>query len=109
MEGTGKRSEKGIDIAVAHETSMSVAARLLIGLITLYRLVLSPLLGPSCRFQPTCSAYAHEAVRRYGGRRGSLMAIRRIMRCHPWGGYGYDPVPDKDAHATDHICQHDSF
>lgn len=86
---------------------MSMTARFLVGLISLYRLVLSPLLEPSCRFQPTCSAYALEAVRRHGGRRGGLMAIRRIMRCHPWGGHGYDPVPDESAHATDHICRHD--
>lgn len=61
--------------------------------IRVYRLVLSPLLPPSCRFQPTCSAYALEALQRHGPGRGTWLALRRIGRCHPWGGSGYDPVP----------------
>lgn len=64
-----------------------------IGIIKFYQWVISPLLGPRCRFQPTCSAYALEAVRLHGGLRGGWLAIRRILRCHPWGGFGYDPVP----------------
>jgi putative membrane protein insertion efficiency factor len=67
---------------------------LLIGLITLYRWFVSPLLGPSCRFHPTCSCYAQEAVQRHGAVRGSWLAVRRIGRCHPWNPGGYDPVPD---------------
>jgi hypothetical protein len=63
-----------------------------------YRLVISPLLGPRCRFQPTCSAYALEALERHGAVRGSFLAVRRLLRCHPirqlGGGSGYDPVPD---------------
>ncbi len=61
-----------------------------------YRLFLSPWLGRSCRFQPTCSAYAMEALEKHGAIKGSLLAARRIGRCHPLGGEGYDPVPDKD-------------
>ncbi|MBB4286617.1 membrane protein insertion efficiency factor YidD [Roseospira goensis] len=63
------------------------------GLIRLYQLVLSPLLGPSCRFTPTCSAYAMEAVQHHGVLAGGWLAVKRILRCHPWGGMGYDPVP----------------
>lgn len=65
----------------------------LLGLVFVYRNAISPLLGANCRFQPTCSAYAHEALERYGAFRGGQLALRRIIRCHPWGGSGYDPVP----------------
>ena len=68
-------------------------ARLLLGLIRLYRRHVSPLTPPSCRFMPTCSAYAEEAVRRHGAGRGGWLALRRLLRCHPFGGSGYDPVP----------------
>ncbi len=66
---------------------------LLIGLIQLYRWFVSPLLGPNCRFHPSCSCYAQEALRRHGARRGAWLATRRIARCHPWNPGGYDPVP----------------
>ena len=69
-------------------------ARVLSVLIWLYRMLLSPLLGPNCRFEPSCSVYAEEAIRRFGVRRGGILALRRILRCHPWGGSGWDPVPD---------------
>ena len=62
-------------------------------LIRFYQLCISPLKPPSCRFTPTCSQYALEALRRHGLIKGSYLAIRRILRCHPWGGSGYDPVP----------------
>lgn len=58
-----------------------------------YRLCISPMLPPSCRFTPTCSAYCVEALRRHGLLRGSWLTLRRLARCHPWGGSGYDPVP----------------
>ncbi len=71
-------------------------ARPLAGLVHIYRVTLSPLLGMNCRFQPTCSEYAQQALAEYGAWRGSLLACKRIARCHPWGGSGYDPVPEAD-------------
>jgi putative membrane protein insertion efficiency factor len=68
----------------------------LIGLIKLYRLTISPVMPPVCRFTPTCSAYALEAVERHGAIRGGWLAARRLMRCRPWGPSGYDPVPPLD-------------
>ena len=65
----------------------------LIGLLKLYRVAISPWLGVNCRFQPTCSEYAIEAIREHGAVKGSWLAAQRIGRCHPWGGSGYDPVP----------------
>ena len=62
-------------------------------LIRFYQVCISPLTPPTCRFTPTCSAYALEALRKHGLFKGSWLAIRRILRCHPWGGSGYDPVP----------------
>ena len=61
--------------------------------IYFYKTAISPLTPPSCRFCPSCSTYAIEAIRRHGPLRGLYLAIRRILRCHPWGGSGYDPVP----------------
>ncbi|MCQ2114288.1 MAG: membrane protein insertion efficiency factor YidD [Bacteroidaceae bacterium] len=61
--------------------------------IHFYRRCISPLLPPSCRFTPTCSEYALEALRKHGPLKGTLLAIWRILRCNPWGGSGYDPVP----------------
>jgi len=67
----------------------------LCSLIMVYRYTLSYFLGRSCRFLPTCSVYAHEALQVHGPVRGLGLAIRRLCRCHPWGGQGYDPVPEK--------------
>ncbi len=60
-----------------------------------YRLLLSPWIGRSCRYDPTCSAYALEALRVHGGLKGGWLAMRRILRCHPWGGMGVDDVPPR--------------
>ena len=62
-------------------------------LIWLYQKILSPLLGRQCRFTPTCSHYAMEAFKKYGLLKGFWLSVKRIARCHPWGGHGYDPVP----------------
>lgn len=61
--------------------------------IRFYRYGISPLLGPNCRFYPSCSGYAEEAIERHGAWRGVMLAARRLMRCHPWHAGGYDPVP----------------
>lgn len=65
----------------------------LIALIKLYQWIISPWLGKSCRFTPTCSHYGVEALKKYGPAKGLWLTIKRIARCHPWGGHGYDPVP----------------
>jgi putative membrane protein insertion efficiency factor len=64
-----------------------------IAVIKLYQWTISPLLGPKCRFTPSCSNYALEALKKYGVFKGTWLAAKRISRCHPWGGHGYDPVP----------------
>ncbi|MDB5666162.1 membrane protein insertion efficiency factor YidD [Cypionkella sp.] len=61
-----------------------------------YRLVLSPWVGNGCRFQPTCSIYALDALERHGAAKGGYLMLHRICRCRPWGGHGYDPVPGTD-------------
>jgi putative membrane protein insertion efficiency factor len=71
-------------------------ACLLQALLRAYQLLVSPLLGPTCRFAPSCSAYAREAIERHGPAAGSLLAVRRVARCHPFGGSGWDPVPAPD-------------
>jgi putative membrane protein insertion efficiency factor len=71
----------------------SLVHSFLLLLIRFYQLVISPLKPPSCRYTPTCSAYAAQAIAKYGPWRGGRLALRRFGRCHPWGGHGYDPVP----------------
>jgi uncharacterized protein len=66
---------------------------LLIGILRLYKKVLSPILPPACRFYPSCSVYAMEAIGRYGAGKGSWLALKRLLRCHPFNPGGYDPVP----------------
>ncbi|HAW44839.1 MAG TPA: membrane protein insertion efficiency factor YidD [Sutterella sp.] len=67
--------------------------KLLIGLIKIYQVSLSPWVGRACRFEPTCSRYAIEALTKFGFMKGSYLMVARILRCNPWGGFGYDPVP----------------
>src|SRR5690606_19853566 len=75
------------------EDSGQVIARLLIGLIRIYQLVISPFLGPVCRFHPSCSRYAAECLRLHGAARGSWLSVRRLMKCHPFHPGGHDPPP----------------
>ncbi|MBL1276087.1 MAG: membrane protein insertion efficiency factor YidD [Ectothiorhodospiraceae bacterium] len=70
--------------------------KILISILRIYQLVLSPLLGPRCRFYPSCSCYAQTALERYGVLRGGWMSVRRLSRCHPWHPGGVDPVPETD-------------
>jgi uncharacterized protein len=80
---------------------MTMLRAALIAPIRLYQWTVSPLLGVNCRYAPSCSAYAIEAIATHGAPRGLWLALRRVLRCHPWGGSGYDPVPT----AQDH-CHH---
>ncbi|THU41677.1 membrane protein insertion efficiency factor YidD [Niastella caeni] len=76
---------------------MKVLLRILslpfIALIKIYQWIISPILGPKCRFTPTCSQYGIEALKKHGVFKGLWLTIKRLSRCHPWGGHGYDPVP----------------
>lgn len=83
-----ERSQTG-----AHLDRPGRVERTMIALIRGYQLVLSPIFGPRCRHLPTCSEYAAEAIARHGVLRGGWLAIRRVVRCNPWGSSGYDPVP----------------
>jgi putative membrane protein insertion efficiency factor len=71
-----------------------MTARLALGAIRAYQRTISPSLGNVCRYEPTCSHYAHEAIERHGLLHGGALAIHRLLRCRPFGGRGYDPVPD---------------
>ena len=74
---------------------LSPAARLLRGLVRAFQLVVSPVIAPRCRHLPTCSAYAVEAITEHGALRGGWLSVKRVLRCHPWGTSGLDPVPDR--------------
>jgi len=83
--------------------------RLLVWLLRAYQLLLSPMLGQNCRFYPTCSHYAIDAIRAHGAARGSLLALRRVCKCHPWNDGGFDPVPPvrtKHSSSTARGCNH---
>ena len=77
------------------QRSVSLAARPLLAMVHLYQAALRPLFGGHCRFHPTCSDYAVEALRTHGALRGGWLVVRRLLRCHPFGGSGYDPVPPR--------------
>jgi putative membrane protein insertion efficiency factor len=79
---------------------MSPAGWLLTGLVRAYQLLLSPVLPASCRFFPSCSAYAVEALAKHGAVSGSWLAVRRVCRCHPWNDGGFDPVPEPKSKAA---------
>ena len=79
-------------------SAMSPLAMILWLLVRGYQLLISPILGPRCRFAPSCSEYAVEAIVTHGALRGAWLAARRISKCHPWGGSGYDPVPEAQDH-----------
>ena len=83
----------------------SLLAALLRALVLGYRYTLSPLLGPRCRFYPSCSAYALEALKTHGGWSGACLSLGRILRCHPWHPGGYDPVPECRAHGRHSHCK----
>ncbi len=87
---------------------MSPLARIATLPVRAYRVVASPWVGHGCRFQPTCSAYAMDALERHGALRGGWLTLRRIARCHPCGGCGYDPVPgaDPDHEEARHAGRH---
>ena len=72
---------------------LNILAIVLIIPIKLYQVLISPLLGSSCRYSPTCSQYSIEAINKHGPFKGSWLAVKRISSCHPWGGSGHDPVP----------------
>lgn len=74
--------------------------RVMLFLINIYRWFLSPLLGSNCRYYPSCSHFAQDAIKAHGALQGSWLAAKRIARCHPWADGGYDPVPGKDEQAA---------
>lgn len=76
-------------------------------LVRAYQLLVSPMLGPRCRFHPSCSHYALEALERHGTIRGSSLSLKRLLRCHPWHPGGYDPVPEASTPLHHQGCVHD--
>ena len=81
--------------------------RLLLGLVRAYRLLLSPMFGPACRFEPTCSLYAIEALERHGAAVGGYLTLARLGRCHPWCAGGFDPVPVTKPRLFSFLRRHD--
>jgi putative membrane protein insertion efficiency factor len=75
---------------------MKILAKIFIKIIRFYQKFISPITVGSCRFTPTCSAYGIEAITKHGAIKGGWLTLKRIARCHPWGGYGYDPVPEPE-------------
>ncbi len=92
-----QRRALALGAPAAYIACMTPLATLLSLPVRAYRAVLSPWVGHSCRYQPTCSAYALEALEKHGGLKGGYLATKRVLSCHPLGGSGYDPVPDPDS------------
>lgn len=80
----------------AKKSRLSILALIFLGPVYFYKFLISPLLGGNCRFQPSCSSYAIDAIKLHGAWKGGYLATRRMARCHPFGGTGYDPVPQRD-------------
>ncbi|BAU15059.1 hypothetical protein LEP3755_56160 [Leptolyngbya sp. NIES-3755] len=93
--GKGSTQTGSFSFTIELSTIVLCMKVLLIGLVKAYRVAISPLLMPSCRFHPTCSQYAIEALETHGALKGSWLSARRICRCHPFNPGGYDPVPEK--------------
>jgi uncharacterized protein len=93
IRGAADRTDKAHDPGTPHRRP-GVGATLALGLIRIYQRVISPGIGNVCRYSPSCSRYTYEAIERHGLLRGSWLGFKRILRCRPWGGSGYDPVPD---------------
>lgn len=89
----GKEQREGMGAPVTRSRLSRVAARFLISFLWLYRKLVSPWKPRTCRFFPTCSQYAGEAIAKYGPGKGLYLTVRRLLRCHPWHPGGYDPVP----------------
>ncbi len=112
---TAEPSEASSEASPPAHTPRGPIERLVLGAINLYRMT-APARTPRCRYIPSCSAYAVEAVEVHGLGRGSWLAIRRLGRCHPFGSFGFDPVPerrdqpaaDPSGHQHDHTCDHDA-
>jgi len=79
-----------------------LVAQLLLLFVRLYQVTLGPMMGGHCRFSPSCSHYAADALREHGALRGSWLTVRRLLRCHPFGGFGYDPVPMSQCRSQSH-------
>src|SRR5258707_11972705 len=92
----GRHAAEKDEMAILGHIGM-LTGLLLRAVIRAYQLLVAPVLPPGCRYLPSCSHYAEEAIALHGPLRGSLLAARRLCRCHPWGGSGYDPVPGKTA------------
>jgi putative membrane protein insertion efficiency factor len=86
-------TQGGSDAGLSAARELDLGRKAALAMLRIYQAALSPWLGPGCRFEPSCSSYAAAAVGRHGVARGSKLAFRRLMRCHPLGGSGYDPVP----------------
>ncbi len=105
MSDDSQALESGLEAPTPPSERARGLARPVAALVRFYQLAISPLLRPSCRFAPSCSEYAYEALCEHGAARGSWLALRRLLRCHPFCEGGYDPVPARRADKTDQVRQ----